>query len=264
MKETRVWVRRERPTALAWSIALAVTMLAVYALTWTAAQPEARSASAAPRVTRAVELKALEGWCVTLGCFPDAAQARMEAAGWAARGAAGGLYEADGAWQVLGAMYDNEAQARRVAKKLADGDEPKAGMLPLKAAEVRLRVTAPEPQIELIEAADELIREKAGQLSTQAGQLEKGQIQPEAVKTLCALAATEAAALSEKLNVFPGAAENALCAALTGRLDDLSQQLKAVSESGQTAVAALSGMLRLSGIDAFMGLVELRQSLLDS
>ena len=262
MKETRVWVRRERPTALAWSIALAVTMLAVYALTWTAAQPEAWSAAAAPRVTREIVLEGVEGWCVTLGTFPDASRARVEAAGCAARGAAGGLYEADGAWQVLGAMYDSEAQARRAAKKIGDEDDLEAGVLPMAAEEVRLRVTAPQTQIELIEAADGLLREQVGQLGDLAVQLEKGRVQPEAVKTLCALTATEAAAMAEKLNVFPGAPEDALCAALMERLEALSEQLNAVAETRQTALAALAGMVRLAGIDDFMGLSAMRAALL--
>lgn len=262
MKETRVWVRRERPTALVWSIALAVTMLAVYVLTWTAASPEMASVVAAPRMTREVELEGMEGWCVTLGAFPDAGRARMEAAGCTARGAAGEIYEADGAWQVLGAMYGTEAQARRVAKKIADGGDLEAGVLPLKAKAVRLRVTAPEAQIELIEAADALLRDQAGQLGTLATRLEKGQAQPEAVKTLCALTATEAGALAEKLNVFPGASENGLCAALTERLEALSEQLDGISQTGQTAAAALAGMLRLSAIDDFMGLVAMREAML--
>lgn len=262
MKETRVWVRRERPTVLAWSIALAVTMLAVYALTWTAAQPEARSVAAVPRVTREIELEGMKGWCVTLGRFSDAGQARVEAAGCAARGAAGGLYEADGAWQVLGAMYDSEAQARRAAKKIVDGDDLEAGVLPMEVKEARLRVTAPETQIDLIEGADALLRRQAGTLGTLAVQLEKGQAQPEAVRTLCALAATEAGAMAEKLNVFPGASENALCAALTERLGALSEQLNAISRTGQSSVAALAGMLRLAGIDDFMGLVNLRERIL--
>ena len=262
MKETRVMVRRERPSALAWSIALAVTMLAVYVLTWTAAQPGVARVSAAPRVTREIELEALKGWCVTLGAFPDAGRARMEAAGCASRGAAGGVYKSDGTWRVLGAMYATEAQARRVAKKLGNGNGISADVLEMEAPEVALRITAPQPQIELIEAADEFLREQVGQLSGFAGQLEKGQLQPDVMRTLCALSATEAAAMAEKLNVFPGASKDALCGALMKRLNALSGQLKAIAGTGQTAIPALAGMLRLSAIDDFMGMVEMRNALL--
>lgn len=262
MRETRVRVRREAPTALAWSVALAVTMLAVYAVTWTAARPvTAEYASASPRVTREVTFEGIERWCVTLGTWKDAGQARVEAAGCAARGAAGFVHESDGAWQVLGAMYDTEAQARRVARKLKDEDGLDADALPMTANEVKLRITAPEAQIELIEAADALLCDQIAQLNTLAAQLDREQIQPEAVKTLCALAATEASATAEKLNVFPGAADNALCSALTGRLKALSAQLTAIAQTQQTAPAALSGMLRLSAIDAFMGLAGVRENI---
>ena len=259
MKETRVWVRRERPTALAWSIALAVTMLAVYTLTWTAARPRAAQVSAAPRVTREVALEELEGWCVTLGAFEDAARARVEAAGCAGRGAAGCVVEAEGAWHVLGAMYDSEREARRMADRLREKDGLQAEVLPLRAEALRLRVTAPEPQIEQIEAADALLAEQTVRLADMALQLDRGQLQPDAARTLCALTATEAQAAAEKLSLFPGAADDPLCAGLTRRLTALAAQLNAVAQTRQTAPAALSGMIRLAGIDDFIGLAELRK-----
>ena len=272
MKQT-VRVRRERPTALAWSIALAVTMLAwsialavtmlaVYAVTWTAARPMAAElASASPRVTRTVRLEALEGWCVALGSWEDAGRARVEAAGFAARGAAGSVCEIDGAWRVLGALYDTRREAERAARRIGDGEDLQADALPMEAAAVDLRITAPASQIELIEAADGMLREQVAKAGEMAVQLEKGRIQPEALKTLCALAATEADALAGKLNAFPGAKDNALCAALMERLTALAVQLNAVAATAQTDTAALSGMLRLAGIDDFMGLAEMRKAM---
>ena len=260
-----VRVRRERPTALAWSIALAVTMLAVYAVTWTAARPKAAElASASPRVTRTVHLEALEGWCVALGAWEDAGRARVEAAGFAARGAAGSVCEADGAWRVLGALYDTKREADRAARKISDGEDLRADALPMAAAAVDLRITAPASQIELIQAADDMLREQVAKSGEMAIQLEKGRIQPEAFKTLCALAATEADALAGKLNAWPGAKDNALCAALGKRLTALAAQLNAVATTAQTDTAALSGMLRLAGIDDFLGLVEMRKEIAGS
>ena len=69
------------------------------------------------------------------------------------------------------------------------------------------------------------------------------------------------ASLSEKLNVFPGATDNAWCAALTGRLQALSEQLNAISTTRQTSPVALAGMLRLAHIDAFMGVKGVREAL---
>ena len=160
LKAERVQVRRERPTAAAWTVAMAVTMLFVYVLTLGAARPVAvESVSAAPRVTREIRLRALKMYCVSLGSWPDAGNARIEAAGFVSRGAAGFVREVDGVWHVLGAMYGDQRDARRVAKRLTESGEARAEVLCLEAGAVTLRVTAPERQIGAIAAADEKIRE---------------------------------------------------------------------------------------------------------
>ena len=261
MNGTRVRVRRERPTALAWSIALAVTMLAVYMLTLSASLPDAvESASASPRVTREVTFEPLEGWCVSMGTWPTEDQARIEAAGYAASGAAGCPWEADGQWHLLGTLADSQKQAERMAKKLRD-DGIEAEALCLSAEKVKLRVTAPEAQIERITEAIAMLNSQSEQLSDAARQLDRGTLQPEAARTLCALAATETGTLAERLAVFPGAGDNALCVGLMDALVRLSGHLGEIADSAQTAAPALSGMLRMAGIDSFLHLKALQESI---
>ena len=259
MKESRVRVRRERPTALAWSIALAVTMLAVYALTWTRAKPDAAAqVSASPRVTQVLELEALEGWCVALGAWPDAERARVEAAGCAAQGAAGRVYESDGAWRVLGAIYPSERQAQSVAALM----EGEVGVLRFEAKPVSLRVTAPERHIEWLREADGLLRDQAEQLSSIAAQLDRGELQLDAARTLCALAATRSGALLEKLEGIGSPDRKGYCGALTSALDDLSKALRAIAGRSSETQTVLAGKLRLAGIGAFIDLMAMREGLL--
>ena len=258
MKESRIYVRRERPTALAISIALAVTMLVVYVLTLDALGPDVvESVSAAPRVTRKIEFAKLEGWCVSLGAWDTADQARAEAANYTDRGAAGRVQMIDGRWHALGAMFDTRRQAGAMAETLTDIP---AEVVPLKAEAVRMRITAPDHQIDLIVAADGLLRDSAWQLSSIARQLDRSEIQPEAAMTLCALTGSEAKGLREKLQNIPGAEDNRLCAALMNALDSLTKALDEVRGSGRTG-AALSGLIRLAGIDTFITLMDLQASL---
>ena len=258
MKESRIVVRRERPTVLAISIALAVTMLVVYVLTLDALGPDVvESVSAAPRVTREIEFAKLEGWCVSLGAWDSADQARAEAANYVDRGAAGRVHMIDGRWHALGAMFDSRKQAEAMAATLTDIP---AGVVPLRAEAVRMRITAPDRQIDLIVAADGLLRDGAWQLSTLARQLDRGEIQPEAALTLCALSGSEADGLREKLQNIPGAEDNRLCAALMEALKGMSEALSEVRGSGKTG-AALSGLIRLAGIDTFISLMDLQTSL---
>lgn len=251
-------VRRERPTALAVAIALAVTMLVVYVLTLDAIAPDAvESVSAAPRVTREIEFAELQGWCVSLGRWDSADQARAEAAAYTDRGSAGRVAELDGRWHILGAVYDTRRQAERVAETL----EVAADVVLLRAEAVRMRITAPDQQIDLIVSADGLLRDTAWQLATLAQQLDRGEIQPEAALTLCGLSASEAQSLSEKLGFIPGSRENGLCGALMERLDGLSERLNALRADAPAATPALSGLIRRAGIDTFIELSELQASL---
>lgn len=247
---------------LAWSIALTVTMLAVYVLTLSASRPDAvESVSAAPRVTREIDLAAMEVWCVSLGRWPTEAQARVEAAGYASSGAAGFAWQADGAWRVLGAMYAAERDAERAAERLRTKNDIQAEALRLRAERVKLRVTAPELQIDLIAVADEALRGQAESLSAMALQLDRGEIQPEAARALCAVAASEVGELGKRLSGIPGAGDNRLCAGLIDALSRLSRHLSEIAGGRQTAAPALSGMLRMAGMDSFFSLKAVREGI---
>ena len=158
---------------------------------------------------------------------------------------------------ALGAMFDTRRQAEAMAATLTDIP---AGVVPLRAEAVRMRITAPDRQIDLIVAADGMLRDGAWQLSTLARQLDRGEIQPEAAMKLCALSGSEADGLRKKLQAIPGAEDNRLCAALMDALKGMSEALSEVRSSGKTG-AALSGLIRLAGIDTFITLMDLQASL---
>ena len=262
MAMNQVRVRRERPAAAAWAIALAVTMLAVYVLTLGASLPDAvESVSAAPRVTRLVELEALEAHCVSMGSWKDEPSARLEAAGYAAQGAAGFVYPMDGAWHVLGAMVDSARAAQRVAGKLKAEGRANAEALEMRVDAVKLRITAPDRQIDAIIGADACVRGQMNQLNAVAMQLDRGEIRSDAARTLCAVGATEAGDAASQLAAIPGAPENALCEGLIGAASGLAEQLNAISKS-ESPPAALSGMMRLAAVDAFLNLKSIREGLI--
>lgn len=258
----RVRVRRERPTAVALAVALCVTMLVVYVLTLGAKGPDVvESMAPAPRVTREIAFEALEGWCVRMVTCESQQDARLRAAAWVGLGAAGYVAELDGAWTVLGAVYDTEREARRVADRLSDEAGIPADVICLKAEEVRLRVTAPQAQIDAVAGADELLRSQAARLGELALQLDRSEIAPDAVRTLCALAVSEANEAATFLSAIPGAAENGLCAELIERLANLSGLQATLADAGQVAAPALAGMLRCAQLEVFVGQWELDTSL---
>lgn len=264
MAQRRVRVRRERPTTLAWAVALCVTMLAVYALTLNAGRPDVvESMAPAPRVTREIEFAALKGWCVSMARCDSDQEARLAASAYCGRGAGGYVTRLDGRWQVLGAVYASEKDAARIAKRLASDEGIPAEALCVEAARVKLRVTAPQAQIDAISAADALLRAQTKRLGEIALQLDRGEIRPDGVRTLCAVAAEEAAEAGRTLSDIPGAAENALCAALIGRLGALADMESALAASTGEKGATLSGMLRCAQIENFLGQVETMKGMRD-
>ena len=242
---TRVRVRRERPTALAVAVALCVTMLVVYVLTLDAKGPDVvQSMAAAPRVTKEIALDDLSGWAVSMAACDSRQAARLQASAWVGRGAAGCVRELDGAWRVLGALYDTRKEAERIAGRLSEEAGIPAEAIHLEAKGLTLRVTAPAAQIDSLAGADALLRAQLKQLGDVALQLDRGQISPDAARALCALAAV------------PGAAENRLCAGLIGQLRDMAQMQDAAAKADRADSTALSGMLRCARIEGFMGLLE--------
>ena len=259
---TRVRVRRDRPTPLAWAVALCVTMLAVYVLTLDVGGPDVvESMAAAPRVTKEIEFEALTGWCVSMAACESAQEARLAASAYSARGAGGCVAQLEGAWRVLGAVYESEKDARRIAKRLASEEGIPAETLRLRADAVKLRVTASQQQIDAIAGADALLREQARQLGQIALQLDRGELRPDGARKLCAVAAEDAAAASRALSDIPGAADNALCAALIARLDSLSEMESALAASAGGRGAILSGMVRCAQIESFLGQWEMQRGL---
>ena len=255
MSMTRVRVRRERPTALALAVALCVTMLVVYVLTLDVKRPDAvESMAAAPRVTKEIAFDHLSGWAVSMAACDSQQAARLQASAWVDRGAAGCVRELEGRWRVLGALYDNRKAAERIVKRLSEEEGIPAEAIHLEAKGLTLRVTAPVAQIEAVAGADALLRRQGKQLGEVALQLDKGEINPDAARTLCALAATEASALADSLAAIPGAGENALCMGLVGQLRDLAQMQDAVAKGDYANVTALSGMLRCVQIEGFCGM----------
>ena len=259
---TRVRVRRERPTAVAVAVALCVTMLVVYVLTLqTEGTVAAQSLAAAPRVTRRIDLEPLKGWCVAMARCDSPEEARLQASAYVNRGAAGYVAQLDGAWRVLGAVYDTGREAERVARRLKDDEGIPAEAVAVEAGAVALRVTAPEAQIEAISGADALLRRQAAQLGQLALQLDHGEIRADAARTLCAVAASEAKKSGDALRAIPGMEESGLCQALIRALDSLSDMQRTLSEDAKAASATLSGMLRCAQIETFIRQAELQRGL---
>lgn len=251
----RVRVRRDRPSALSWALALAVTMLAVYLITLGATGEEAaEDASSGVRVTREIELRELTAYFADMGVHADEWRARVAAAEYAGRGAAAVVYEDADGFHVLGAGYVLEADARRIAERLGGQEDIEAGVLALSGQKRSLRVTAPEADVEAIIDADRVLRAQLSQINTLALQVDRGEVPASSARTLAKVAASEARSARRKLEQIDGGADQPVCAQLAGMLLRLEENLGAAAQRNLSA-AEISGKLRCCHVDGTIRLI---------
>ena len=263
MAMAKVRVRRDRPTALSWAVALAVTMLAVYLITLIAAPKEDAAESAAvqgERVTVDATLEGVEMYFADLGCHGDAGEARVAAAQLAQRGAAGVVWTDAAGSHVLGAAYALEADAARIASRLAQREALEANVLKLAAGPVSLRITAAEADAEAVVQADKILRAQLAQTAGMALQVDRGELPAASARMLAAVSASELDAARKALAAIPGGADDPVCAGLSAQLEALSESLKSLSR-GRDSGAALSGRLRCCHVTGVLSLIGLLSDL---
>ena len=250
----RVRVRRERPSALSRALALMLTMLCVYLATLgtSAAPPEAviGTEDDAPRVTEEIAFEPAQAYFVSLGTFATAEEARIEAARYAPRGAAGYVLETDAGYLLLGAAYENEADAQRVAENLSAAEGLSCTVYAESAERVRLRVTAAEEHINRVCEAEAALRDMAAETGDIAMQLDRAEIDPEAARTLLNIASGRLDSLLDGLRAIPGAGENEVCARLITLVEQFQASLFVLSGENSKTSLSLSGKIKYNSIEA--------------
>lgn len=263
MRTRHVKVRRDRPSVLAWSLAMVVTMLVVYLLTLGSAPPEAprrgEEPAAGERVTRELSFEPLALYCVQFGSFDSAEEARIEAARYVERGAAGYVCAAAEKHLVLGAGYALEADAARVAERLAQEEGIPGAVFARESARVRMRVTAGENQIAALAAADAALRTQVDQLGELAFQIDRGELRGDAARTLIAIQAAQVRDVLGTLKAIPG--ENPIFSALTGQVEALAAALDVLSHAGGETDLALSGQIKYDYIQVRLGYIDFLRGL---
>ena len=250
--ENKVRVRRDRPSALAWALALLLTMLCVYLLTLgPAAAPEANIASVgdAPRITEEVSFAPSAAWFVSLGRFDTAAEARIEAARYTPRGAAGYVLETEDGFLALGAAYDDQAEAESVARALSQSEGLACEVHKESADGARLRVTAAKADIALVVEAEAGLRALAAETRDLALALDRGETDAGAARTLLSVAASRLEDVLARLRNVPGAQENPVTARLMAMAEQFRAALFVLSGENTENTLSLSAKIKYNSIN---------------
>lgn len=264
----RVYVRRRGPCPAVW---LTLMMMAALMAFVFFARPTIQALTvdldqapeSAERVTQEISFTGLEIYLVTLAQMDDAALARVEAARYVPRGAAGYVFSEGGSYQVAGNGYATREEAEKVAASLSESEDIEAKVLRRGAAGALLRVTATQAQLSALVEGEAIVRRLGQELSVYALALDRGERQAPVLRAALSLSAQEAAQAGARLTKAAGEAPNPVAAGIIELLTQLSDDLSLLAGEDQDTPLSFSSKLKyaylsteLKHIDFLNGLVS--------
>ena len=234
-RRIRVRTRAARSVRLSFGLlALALVLYLLSAVYGGEPSPPAEPPEARQQISE-IALQPLSAFLIQLHSGDSAEAARIEAARYIRRGAAGYIMPEGGSHSVIGAMYFVRADADAVALRLVEKEQLAAQVLERGAVGVRLRITATAAQIGAFMAAEQSLRSLTDRLAALAVQLDQSATTPEAAARQIGLIHAESALRHRALTEAVGEDENPLMAELTALCkslcDDTGEGLFAAGES---------------------------------
>jgi len=207
---------------------------------------QANPAKSAPRVTEDIRFEELRLYAIEFGTYETIEAARVEAARYVQRGAAGYVYASSGEYRVLGAGYASREEADKVLGQLADGEGIAARVTEVSAQPVLLRVTASQAQIEALREAEETLREATEQMGAASFAIDKGEVSYAEAAYRIEMLSGRVAASRENLNAQAGAHPNAVVTGLSGAMEAFEYGARDATADPQQAALAFSSKLKYS------------------
>ena len=250
MRTRLVRVRRRGGT-----VVLAVIMLALAAAVYIRVslpalrEMEAEAADAVSRgerVTREIVIDPLEAHLVSFGGFDEMSGARVEAARYVSRGAAGYVLEND-RMEVIGAGYDTQEEAEKVCVQLEAAEGIGCSVVSIDSPETVLRMTAGSEQIAAFLKGEQALRSAAGALGQLAFSIDRGEanVKQAFLVIESQLQKTEDAA--QELSLQAGESGNRVFSELLTLLEELSAQMEQMLS--ENSGMALSSRLKYTHVD---------------
>ena len=243
--------RRGRPLRLSLALLAAAGALCL----WTCGARLRRGA--AQTFTGEAALPAQRAYLLSLCRCEDEPTARVEAARFAGRGTAGFLLSAEDGVFVIGAVYEREEDARKVARKVEAAEGIPCGVIVRESPAVTLSLNAVTRQERsALISGDATLREALSGLTRlsfalDAGEKDCGQAQ-EALSNLIAQADLAKAAIEDS----PRLAEDPVGKGYLQMLGGLADGMRGLSEAGAPTVLAFSGRLKYLAVEHTLKLVD--------
>ena len=244
----RVRVRRDHPYAPAWTLVMLLAALTMYLVTEGMSSPGQQAVSA-PVEQVTWELDPLSVSLIVLSRAGDEAAARIEAARYVARGAAGYILPGSSEYLIIGAAYDSADEAAKVMKKLEDEEKLSASIATREAQGLTVRLTGSRVQVDALIGAEKALRDATGQLGEAAFSLDAGTLQLSGAREALLAARAEAKKARETLQKAAGSGPNQASEGLVQLLLRLEDACSTMLFDAQTSPLFFSSQMKYNHID---------------
>ena len=248
---TRLVRVRRRPWAVIWAVILLVLTAAVYIRVSLPALREieaeaAGAVSRGERVTREIIIEALEMHLISFGGYDGAASARVEAARYVPRGAAGYVLPLE-KWEVIGAGYSRREEAEKVCAQLETAEGIACRVISIASPEAVLRMTAGSAQIAAFLEGEKTLRSVTDALGQLAFSVDRGEANVKQAGMVIESQRERAAKAAEELALQTEGSSNGVFLRLQTLLEELCAQTEQMLR--ESSGMALSSRLKYVYVD---------------
>jgi hypothetical protein len=248
MPMNRVRVRRDHPYAPAWTLVMLLVALTMYLVTEGLSYPAQQPAlSPAEQVDWTVGPLSVS--LVVLSRAGDEASARIEAARYVSRGAAGYILPGTGEYLIVGAGYDSADEAEKVLKKLAGEENLTASLAVREAPELHVRLTGARAQVQALMDAEAAFRAATASMGEAAFSLDAGTLTEAGAREALLAARAEAKRARETLERAAGDGQNAASQGVAALLSALEDAASAMLFDARTSPLFFSSQMKYNYID---------------
>ena len=261
---TRLVRGRRRGSGVRWALIFLMLSMAAYIRVSMPAIRQMRTgggekAEAGDRVTEEIVVEQLSIYLVSFGGYDVMNSAKVEAARYVPRGAAGYILKREKLY-VVGAGYEKRGDAEKACVSLAAQEGLACAVLEATSPQVAMRMTAGRRKIEAFVEAERALREGAGTLGVMGFAVDRGEATAaqaqEVVRTQLnrireAKAALDAQSSQTDIGLFSG---------MAGLMEEMTLQMEEMLEEQKKM--GLSGRLKYLYVDMRVREIEMMNALL--
>ncbi len=250
MRTRMVRVRR-KPRTVVWAVLLMLAAMALYirvSLPMLNGMREqtADAVSRGERVTREIVIDALNVYLVSFGGYNVESGARVEAARYVSRGAAGYVLD-DDQLEVIGAGYATREEAEKVCAQLRTEEGLNCKVIERSCPRVAMRITAGTGQIEAFVNAEQVLRSAASALGQLSFSIDRREATVDQAADVIRTQRDRAHETAKTLRAQSEGSDHPLFSGVAEILEEAEQQMQQMLE--ETSAMTLSSRLKFCHVD---------------